>query len=329
MSKQWASMSAVGVCLLLAGCGETGWVVKPVPLEEELVESTVRRDPGLFVPDKVAIVDVDGLIVNQRERGLLSMGENPVSFFIEKLDKAAADPSVKALILRINTPGGGVTATEIMHRRLMRFRARREVPIVAIIEDLGASGGYYLACGADVILAHPTSVTGSIGVMMQTVSFADTLNMIGVDTQAIKSGEFKDIGSPLKPLTQRERALLQGMVDEYYAAFLRVVEDGRGEMTPERIRELADGRVYTGKQAVENGLVDATADMTDAIALAKQLAGLDRVQVVMYHRPWGSKPHAYAAAGGLPTQINLVNLTVPGLIDLSRPRFLYLWTGRR
>ncbi|MFW6132303.1 MAG: signal peptide peptidase SppA [Planctomycetota bacterium] len=311
-----------------AGCGNVGWVVKPVPLEEELVETTVRRDAGLVVPHKIAVVDVDGLLVNRRERGLLGMGENPVSLFIEKLDKAAEDRNVRAVVLRINSPGGGVTASDIMYRRLMRFRQRRKVPVVAIIEDVGASGGYYLACGADTIVAHPTSVTGSIGVLVQTVSFAGTMDKLGIDAEAVTSGPYKDLASPLKPLDDDDRAILQAMVHEYYQRFCAVVGAGRSDLSDERVKALADGRVYTGRQAAANGLVDAAGDMDDAIAAAKKLAGVDRVRVVMYHRPWGAKPNAHAA-GGLPAQLNLVNITVPGLMDLARPRFLYLWTGRR
>lgn len=319
----------VAAPLLAAGCGDNvGWVVKPVPLEEDLVETTIDRDPGLFVTDKIAVIDVDGLLINRRDRGLLSMGENPVSVFIEKLDKAAADASVHAVVLRINSPGGGVTASDIMYRRLMRFREQRRVPVVAIIEDVGASGGYYLACGADTILAHPTSVTGSIGVVVQTVSFAGTMDKLGIDAEAVTSGPYKDMASPLKPLGDDDRAVLQTMVDEFYERFCGVVTRGRSDLSGEQVKTLADGRVYTGEQAAANGLVDATTDMNGAIDAAKRLAGIERARVVMYHRPWGAKPNAYAATAAS-GQFNLVNINVPGVLDLARPRFLYLWTGRR
>ena len=319
----------VWAALLAAGCGENvGWVVKPVPLEEKLVESEVAAGRGLF-PPKVAVIDVDGLLMNRRSEGLFSLGENPVSLFVEKLDKAAADAAVRAVVLRINSPGGGVTASDIMYRRLLRFRQERKVPVIAVIEDVGASGAYYIACGADVIVAHPTSVTGSIGVLVQTVSFSGTMDMLGIKAQAVTSGEHKDMASPLKPLDKEDLAILQGIVDEFFGRFVDVVAAGRAKLTAERVRALADGRVYTGEQAKANGLVYEVGDLPAAIALARELSGAENAKVVMYHRPWGSKANTYSSAPSLPGQINLINVTAPDLASLAGPQFLYLWTGRR
>jgi len=315
--------------LLAAGCGENvGFVVRPVPLEQKLVETEVARGRGLF-PPKVAVIDVDGLLLNRREKGLLTVGENPVSLFVEKLDKAAADPSVRAVVLRINSPGGGVTASDVMYRRLVRFRRQREVPVVAAFEDVGASGAYYLACGADAIVAHPTTVTGSIGVLVQTVSFAGTMDMLGIEAQAVTSGKHKDMASPLKPLTKDDLAILQGIVDEFYGRFVEVVAAGRPNLSAEQVRQLADGRVYTGEQAKANGLVDEVGDLLAAIALARKLAEAEDAKVVMYHRPWGSKANVHSAAPSMPGQINLVNIDASSLAHVAGPQFLYLWTGRR
>jgi protease-4 len=321
---------AVVLALVLTGCAENvGWVIKPVPLEEKLVETQIARDEGLFVPDKILILDVDSLLINQRKPQLFGFGENPVSFFIEKLDKAKEDPNVKAVVLRINSPGGGVTASDIMHRKLRRFAEEKQVPVVAVLEDVGASGAYYLACGADTILAHETSVVGSIGVMVQTVSFSGTMKKLGIEAEAVTSGSRKDMASPLKPLDKEDLAILQGIVDEYYQRFLGVVARGRPELESEAIKKLADGRVFTGRQAKANGLIDDCGYLDDAIELAKTKSGSARVRVVMYHRPWGRKANAYAAMPTAPAQFNLLNITVPDLVALGRPRFLYLWTGRR
>ena len=146
MKTRWMLALAAGA-VLCVGCGRNiGLVLKPIPLDQTLRESVISKDPGLFVSDKILVLDVDGLLFNQRRKGLLTLGENPVSLFVEKLDKARADANVKAIVLRINSPGGGVTASDIMHARLMKFRSDRKVPVIAIIEDVGASGGYYLAC---------------------------------------------------------------------------------------------------------------------------------------------------------------------------------------
>jgi len=316
------------VAAMVAGCGRNvGWVLKPVSLTEELTETVLRADPGLFVGDKIALVDLSGLIVNDRDEGIFSGGENPVSLFVEKIDKAQDDPAVKAMVLRINSPGGGVTASDILHRRVKKFREEKKVPVVAVLEDVAASGGYYVACAADTIVAHPTTITGSIGVIVQTVSFADTMKKLGISADAVTSGPRKDMASPLKPLDLEDRKLIQAMVDEFYGRFVDVVAASRSKLSREQVKALADGRVYTGEQARKLGLVDNLADVDEAVALAKTRSGSKAVKVVMYHRPLGYRANAYSSLS-MPAQINLVNLSVPGLLDLTRPRFLYLWTGR-
>jgi len=331
--KPYTSIAAVCLAILvvaLSGCGPRGGLlIKPVPLDDRLKEATIASDPGLFVTDKVVIVDVDGLIMNERGGGWFAPGDNPVSLFVEKLDKAQSDPAVKALVLRINSPGGGVTASDIMHRRLCEFRTKRKVPVIAVLEDVAASGGYYLACGADRIVAHPTSVTGSIGVLVQTISFSGTMKMLGIHAKAVTTGKFKDMASPFKPLSDEDLAILQGIVDEFYERFLDVVAVGRPGMSVEKVRSLADGRVYTGSQAVNNGLADQLGYMDDAIELAKKAGRVGRAKIVMYHRPLGYRANVYSTAPGAPQpQVNVVNVNIPDALRLAQPQFLYLWTGR-
>ena len=323
------SLALVVVALsLVAGCGPgTGFLIKPVPINEALVESTVSTDSGFMVTDKVVVVDVDGLLFNQRGEGLFGPHDNPVSIFVEKIDKAEKDTQVRALVLRINSPGGGVTASDIMYRRLAQFKKERKVPVIAAIEDVGASGGYYIACGADTIMAAPTSITGSIGVIVQTFSLSGTMAKLGIDSKAITSGPMKDMGSPLKPLSADDQKVLQEMVTEFYGRFLDIVAAGRPKMKREDVKKLADGRIYTGAQAAADGLVDTVGDVKDAIAEAKQRAGIKAARVVMYDRPWGYKANVYSAAGVGGTQINLLNLSMPGLMTWLEPQFLYLWTG--
>jgi protease-4 len=317
------------VALLVAGCGPgQGFLIKPVPVNEALEETTVSSDPGFLVSNKIVIVDVDGLLFNTRGDGLFGPHDNPVSLFVEKIDKAEKDAQVRAVVLRINSPGGGVTASDIMYRRLAQFKKERKVPVVAAIEDVGASGAYYIACGADTIMAAPTSVTGSIGVIVQTFSLSGTMAKLGIDTKAITSGPMKDMGSPFKPLSADDQKVLQEMVTEFYGRFVDVVAAGRPKMKREDVKKLADGRIYTGAQAAADGLVDTVGDVKDAVTEAKQRAGIKAARVVMYDRPWGYKANVYSAAGlGGGTQINLLNLSMPGLMTWLEPQFLYLWTG--
>lgn len=325
MNRSAVAAVLAAVCLV-GGCRAGGWVIKPAPADDSLQETTVKKDAGLFVTDKVLLLDLDGTITNSRSGGLFGAGENPVSRFVEKLDLAQADKAVKAVVIRINSPGGGVTASDIMYDRVRKFIAKREVPVIAIIEDVGASGGYYVACSADTIMAMPTSITGSIGVIVPTMSFAGTMGKLGIKAQAVKSGPMKDMGSPLKPLDPNDLAVIQSLVDQYYERFLDVVAKGRPKLDRDEIRKLADGRVYSAEQARANGLVDELGYVEDAIALAKERAGISRAHVIMYSRPMGYRANVYSSAW-LPTQFNLVNITAPDLLDLGRPRFLYLWTG--
>ena len=313
----------------LSGCGgSAGYLVKPVSLDQRLTESVVQSDPG-WVFSKVALIDVSGLIVNEHIGPLFGDSENPVSLFSEKLDAAARDANVKAVVLRINSPGGTVQASEAMYNYLRRFRKQTGKPVIACITDVGASGGYYLACGSQRIICQPSSITGSIGVMIQTVNFEGTMKMLGIKADAVTSGRLKAMGSPLKKLTEQERQIFQDMVNEFYEQFVKVVTEGRSGLNAEKVRKLADGRVLTGRQAVQAGLVDQIGYLQDAVADAKKAAGISKAKVVMYHRPLGYRANVYSSApADTPAmQINLINLQLGQLALLRRPGFLYLWSA--
>src|SRR5262249_22941878 len=163
----------------------------------------------------------------------------------------------------INSPGGAVTASDILYQDLVRFRAETGKPVIACMMDVAASGGYYVAMGCDRIYAHPTTVTGSIGVIMSLYNATGLFHMLGVKSDPIKSGPNKDIGNPGRPMTEEERAILQQMVGSFYDQFVQVVVRGRPELPEERIRALADGRVYTGLDAKKLGLVDEIGYLDD------------------------------------------------------------------
>jgi len=318
--------------LALAGCGpQGGLLIRPVRTTQKLTETTVAGDTGWFVRRKIVLIDVSGTIVNQQQRTLLGGGENPVSLFAEKMEKARRDDQVVGLILRIDSPGGSVTASDMMHTEVRRFRARRpDVPVLALIEGTGASGAYYLAVGAEEIYAHPTSVTGSIGVIVPAFSIAGTMAKLGITAEMITSGPFKDMASPFEPLDPEDLAILQRIVNEFYETFITVVDQGRPNLSIEEVRRLADGRVYTGQQAVDLGLVDGLGTVYDAIDRIRDRADADRVRIVIYHRPLGYRGSVYAEppAPAAP-QMNLININAPDLWEMMSPKFMYLWTGRR
>ncbi len=211
--------------LLLAGCGNRTIQLDFVPVGEKLEQTTVEYgDADFFTSDKVAMITVSGLIANMKSSSLLSTGaSNKVSDLRETLDSIARDSSVKAVVLRINSPGGTVTASAMVYQDVLNFKKKTGKPVVVCMMDLCASGGYYLSCAADYRIAYPTTITGSIGVIMETMNFNGTLKKIGVLTDTVKSGPNKDMGSPFKlpwkedaPLSEDDRKLLQAIVDRIY-----------------------------------------------------------------------------------------------------------------
>lgn len=324
-----ALVAALLVSLVaLVGCGPTTITLGTPPDHNRLKANLVESDGG-WSNDQVAIVDVSGMIFNGAKPGLLSQGENPVALLQEKL-QAARDKRVRAVILRLNTPGGTVTASDAMYREVKRFKQETGKPVVALMMDVTASGGYYLACSADEIVTYPTSVTGSIGVIMQLVTVKGALGKLGIQTEAITSGPNKDIASPFGTLTDEQRAILHGMVDDFYRRFVGVVKEARPKIPAERFASLTDGRVLTGEQAVAAGLADRAGDLHDAFALAKSKAGLTKADLVVYRRPFDYVNSPYAAApvsgsAGGGTQINLAQINIAELFPEGSAGFYYLW----
>jgi len=326
MARKVISYVVLLSALVTVGCGPKAFLVRPVPLQQELQEREIERDKGWFVTDKIAVIDVDGLMVNRQKWGLIQKGENPVSLFVEKLDRARNDPDVKAVVLRLNSPGGTVGASDIMYHKLREFRQKSGKPVVTCMLSIATSGAYYLACGCNGIVAQPGSVTGSIGTIVQTISFAGTMEKLGIKAVAIKSGELKDMASPLHDLSEKEREVLQGIITQFYEQFLEVVADGRKELKQQKLQELADGRVFTAKEALEQGLIDKVGYPADAIAWAKEMAGITRARVVIYHRPVSYKPNIYGSESSAVSGMgSFINVEMPDWLTMSGVQFLYLW----
>ena len=264
--------------LLFALAGAVSGMASGGTVSAQRVQQVHVRGP-LSGP-AVAIIEVNGPIVN---------GRAPVTSFnevaaaddiLDMLADARRDPSIKAVVLRINSPGGGVVPSDRIHQALQGLHK----PVVVVMEDLAASGGYYIAAGADYIVANPATLTGSIGVISTFPEASELFEKLGVRFTVIKSGEAKDFGSPYRPMTPEERAYWQGVINEAYERFVRIVAEGRG-MSEEEVRKLADGRVYTGQQALELGLVDELGYLDDGIAKAADLGGIEDVpRVVRYRR---------------------------------------------
>jgi len=217
-------------------------------------------EDGVFpIGAKVAIVEVAGVITSSTEA-------------VRQLKKYAEDGSVKAIVLRIESPGGGVSASQEIYDAVLKAKEKKSV--VASMGAVAASGGYYIACAADSILANPGSLTGSIGVIAEFPVFGELFKKIGIRTEVVKSGELKDVGSPTRAMTEKERQMLQSVINDTYDQFVEAVVKSRG-MDRQEVLALADGSVFTGRQAKSNGLVDRLENFEEAIRLAGKMGGID------------------------------------------------------
>jgi len=306
----------------LSGCfvslGNVGFLEHDRQLDETTVEGEGR--------DKILVVDVSEVITDTPTRRAFGLVEEPSTLarIESELKRAGDDDRVRALVLRINSPGGGATASDQIYSEIVRFKRERKIPVVAALGDLAASGGYYVACAGDRIVAHPTTVTGSIGVILMNLNVEGLLGKIGVRNETYKAGAHKDLLSPLRGATPEERRIIQAVLDTMHARFISVVRESRPGLDPARVPELTDGRIFDAPQAVAANLVDEIGDLRRAIALAERAAGIEKARVVMYHRRDDSKENIYSGGGGLPAQVNLMPVDL-GVLAGRGPRFMYLW----
>ncbi|SNZ11349.1 signal peptide peptidase SppA [Hydrogenobacter hydrogenophilus] len=220
----------------------------------------------LPVGDRIAVIKVDGVIVDPEP-------------LIKKIEKAKEDKSVKALVLRVDSPGGSVGASQEIYRALERFKESKK-PIVVSMGNVAASGGYYISVPADYIYANPGTITGSIGVIIQHIDYKELLNRIGVSATAIKTGKFKDTLSPFRKLTEEEKEYLESTIEDAYQQFISAILKYRsGKISEEKLKSIADGRIMTGLMAQKVGLVDGIGNIEDAIDMAKKLSHAEKARV--------------------------------------------------
>ncbi|MDD4084575.1 MAG: signal peptide peptidase SppA [Acidaminococcaceae bacterium] len=250
-----------------------------------------NAEPVVPVGNRVAVIRIEGpIMAGDPAEGLFDEDVASTGKIMSEIRAAAKDKSVKAILLRINSPGGSVTAAEEIAREIMRLKQETGKPVVASMGDTAASAGYWLAACSDRIYANSSTLTGSIGVYIPYLNTEELYKKIGVYGTKIKSGEYKDILSNERPMTKSERDILQKMVNEMYVQFVNVVSEGR-KMPAEKVRTLADGRVYTGRQAKELGLVDEIGNYYDALDATGKLIGVEgtpEVKEYKRQKPWQS-----------------------------------------
>jgi protease-4 len=290
-----------------------------LPLEEIVIEG---QGPG-----KVLVMDISGVLAYEEENKEGSFREevNLVARVKEELSKAATDDEIKALILRIQSPGGTVNASDLIHHEITEFKKKQNVVVVACFLGIATSGGYYIATAADHIVAQPTTLTGSIGTIALKFNVEGLMEKVGVAEETIKSGDKKDMWTPFRPATSEEKKIFQSIIDEYQDKFLEVVRAGRKNMTEDDLAKVHDGRVFSGIQAFKLRLVDQLGYLNDAIQWAKNAVGMEQAKIVMYHRPGTYVDNIYSMSQ-VKSWSWAESLQRGELLPLRQtPQFMYLW----
>ena len=264
------------------------------------------QDTGDFTfSDRIQVVEVEGELLDSQ----------PI---IEQLKKYEDSDSVKAILLNVDSPGGGVAVSQEIYAEIKRLREKKDKTVVAYLSSTGASGAYYLSCAANKIVANPGTIVGSIGVIAEWVNYADLLEWAKVKDVVFKTGEFKDTGSPTRALTDNERKYFQGLIDDMYVQFLEAVASGR-KLDLQEVRSIADGRVFTGRDAKERKLVDEIGNFQDAVDITAKLAGIS------------GKPHLLRLTRRRVTLLDVLTTDLSRLVPFngqsmkSQIKFQYLW----
>lgn len=316
MKKTWPLLTAA--LLLLAGCAphfHLDFLGKDEIQEITLLPSKAK--------EKILVIDVEGMI-GSLGKGVLEREGDVLSRVYYRLEKASQDPLVKGVILRLDTPGGDVTSSDILYHEIGRFKEKKSLPVVALMMGVAASGGYYVASACDHIVAHPSTITGSIGVISVFPNIEGLFDKVGVKTTVVKSGGMKDAGSPFRDMSPEEKQIFQGIIDEFYENFLRVVLERRKDgLSLEELRKIADGRVYTATQALKMKLIDEIGYFHDALTKILALALLREANVIAYTYYPKRQTNLYAATLGKQTLSDEKRLE--DLLPTLKCGFYYLW----
>ncbi len=276
-----------------------------------------RSNTGVDKP-AVGVIEISGTIVGGESTPVFGSGSSGSLTIMSELRDAAEDPNIKAVVLHINSPGGTVAASQEISDEIVKLKQKGK-KVVASMGDIAASGGYWVAAFSDKIVANPGTMTGSIGVIIQTINYQGLYDKLGLEGYTFKSGKYKDMGSGERPISNEEIQIFQSMVDDTFQQFVDVVARNR-KLEPEAIREL-NGRILTGRQALDAGLVDSLGNYYDAVSLAGEISGLGkepRVINLSEKRPWQEffKNFGYFSFLNKPLNSGLVEQALPSVLLL-------------
>lgn len=317
MKKQFILI--VSLIIWISGCAphfHLDFMGKDTLEEVVLIKSPVK--------DKILMLDVTGIISTSLNPGLFSKESDILSKVYYRLEKASEDKNVKAIILRLDTPGGEVTASDIIYNEILKFKEKRSIPVVGLMMGVAASGGFYIASACDFIIAHPSTITGSIGVISIFPNLEELFSKIGIKVNVIKSGEMKDSGSAFRDMTEEEKEVFQDVVNELYAKFLDVVHQKRKDtLSLDELKKIADGRIYTASQAYDLKLIDEIGYFDTALKKALSLSSLREANVIAYTYYPSRKTNIYATNLEKPSLFE--NRSVEELFRSLKSGFYYLW----
>ncbi|KRF54530.1 signal peptide peptidase SppA [Bacillus sp. Soil745] len=328
--KRWAALGIAAVLFFVSiavGAATTLFTADTENIIDELFASESAFYEEVIEGDDytnvIAVFDVEGTIQDTGEASLLSSATYNHRAFMDKLKMAEENDDIKGIILRVNSPGGGVVESAEIHEKILDIKKVKK-PVYVSMGSMAASGGYYISAPADKIYASPETMTGSLGVIMHGYNYEKLAKKYGVEFETIKSGPHKDIMSPTREMTGEEREILQNMINNSYDQFVKVIADGRG-MTEKEVREIADGRIYDGRQAKENHLIDDFGHLDDVIAAMKTDIGKKDAQVIRYTDEAGfGSLFSMGAQKMLGSDVETAVLTKI-LSSSNSPRLMYLY----
>ncbi len=276
------------------------------------------------VKEKILLLDISGVIVSSMKPGVFDKEGDILSQVYYRLKKASEDNMVKGIILRLDTPGGEVTASDIIYHEILNFKKRTGIPVLALMMGLTASGGYYIASACDLLIAHPSTLTGSIGVISLFPNLEGLFEKVGIQVHVIKSGELKDSGSVFRQMTPEESDVFQKIVDEYHKNFQDVVYENRKDhLSLEDLKKIADGRVMTASQALKAKLIDEIGYFDKALKIILDLASLPEANVVSYTYFPNRKTNIYSTF--LKSESLLESTSLSEVAQSLKSGFYYLW----
>ncbi len=312
----------LGVIALISACSLPRIVLfkdSADPLQEFTLEGSER--------DKILLIPLQGMISDSPQKSFLKSAPSMVQHVMSQLQKAEKDKRIKAILLKVNSPGGTITASDILYHEILEYKKRTGAKIIISMLDLAASGAYYLSLPADMIMAHPTTLTGSIGVIFLRPKVHGLMDKIGLGIDVVKSGKNKDMGSPFRESSREEEEMMQKSVNDFGERFIHLVQKHRQLKQP-ALDEISTARVFTADEALQLGLVDKIGYLRDAVQETKKMAGLAQDAKVVVYRRTKVPDDNYYNISGMATgtaHIPVINLALPEVLDIAG--FYYIWAG--